>query len=136
MNSAPGADHRILADREQYTSTTTVYAACATNNMADGFVGQPAGQGVANIIPPGGGAYPVYESSKTNSAYDCCVYGLLGPNSGMTFAYTPSDSSCVIGAYDRQCPATGQATSQNTLVQGSYTFVTGNLPCGGISAAS
>jgi hypothetical protein len=78
-----------------YTSTTTmVYAACATNNFADNVGGVP-------IDSPRSlnSSDSIFYGSAVDSAYDCWVATLTDPflvsnNAQAVFAYRLSDGVC------------------------------------------
>ncbi|KAF2486891.1 hypothetical protein BDY17DRAFT_292309 [Neohortaea acidophila] len=113
-------------------STTTVYAACASNNLADAFGGAPI-----TAIFPNGGASDTENTIEADSAYDCCVLAITTPNSAF-FQYTPAAAgaagSCGVYVLDASTTCAGQDTSLYDVVSdpGDAQITVGNSYCGNI----
>ncbi|KIW32061.1 uncharacterized protein PV07_03635 [Cladophialophora immunda] len=107
-----------------FSTTTTVYAACATNNFAD----QYDSQGIGNVIPYGvGGAYAAYDTLEGVDAYQCCVGALHSTDQIFIWAWFP-DNSCIMGG-NPPGGVCSQATGETSVVTGGD-LVVGNGPCG------
>jgi len=103
------------------SSVTTVYAACATDNMADRYQGAPF------LDVAIGAASSLVDSSAVASAYECCVAALLDPAGASVWAFEPNaggGDNCFIGQTSGRCPAPG-----TDLIR-AITFSTGDLVVG------
>lgn len=129
------AGRRSLIPR-QYTSSTTVYAACATNNFVDTVASGPEGAGIGGIALQGGGAFTDDVTAVVNSAYNCCVFGLGVPFAAAVFAWDETTGNCFVAGNSNTCPAGGQNNNfAQVQTQSSVQYVAGNLPCGAITEA-
>ncbi|KAF2481318.1 hypothetical protein BDY17DRAFT_301089 [Neohortaea acidophila] len=121
----------VISTSTSYATTTTVYAACASNNLADYYT--PTGQ-----ILNGGGPFQIsgvsfsrLEDSPT--AYGCCVQALLADNSGAAWGYIPQNGGCVSFSVDTCSDPGAQSTNAfqaNTASSSVHAVVLGNLPRG------
>ncbi|OAP55337.1 hypothetical protein AYL99_10310 [Fonsecaea erecta] len=112
-----------------YLSTTTVYAACATNNFADEYQGEP-------LVEYTGG-YSTVSDVTVDTAYDCCVAAItLGNSAIWAFIIGPGAGTCEVGQTDDSCPepSTNPSTGYYETT-GAPTVVGGNSYCGEVNAA-
>lgn len=113
-----------------YTSTLSIYPACATNNFADQVNGQRLG----------GGAYTGSQSYNQDrvdafSAYDCCVATFQYPGQiGQVFFYLGTGGSCYI---EYGAGTQGQNSWQAMFQNGDqFAFTLGNGPVGMFSSTA
>ncbi|QIW98994.1 hypothetical protein AMS68_004512 [Peltaster fructicola] len=129
----------VHATETEIASTTTVYAACATDNFANYLVDD---DGSAAYISGSNGTGPA-DVSSYNTAYECCVYAIQ--NGGKAWAFSLSDiglgtcvtwhpnyiaNSCVNGTQSEQYIALTNGTGF-----GSVKSVIGNAYCGQYTSA-
>nr|POE54420.1 hypothetical protein CFP56_41359 [Quercus suber] len=115
------------------TSTSTVYAACATNNIADFYLGQPISS-IGFTVPLDEDTMTGVLQTNTTGAYDCCVASFtLPPNRSQAYIFTGSAAgNCyILYASSNDVCANGQASASFTTFQSaSGTYAVGNGYCG------
>ena len=108
---------------------TTVYAACATSNLADAVSG-------AGIVEGEGGFQSVTEAS-VDTAYDYCVAAVTFPGNTDIWAFQPptaGTAGCYIGVTGETCP--NPATNPCTVVTAAGgNLVMGIALCGAYTAS-
>ena len=112
------------------TATATFFAACGTNNLLGPTVAANGGT-IFNVFNNGAGVVSTFNSTRANSAYDCCVAcQQFGSCQGSAFGV--NNGNCVLlRKQDNSCPAPPNgAAFYREQVGRSGGYIVSNGPCG------